>query len=216
MLRNATMQVLRLLACGVSITALGGCEGQMIDPNPPPARTSWLSYKYPPNCTDCPELTDIREELAYACSIRVDPDFCDGLDITLDLTLTEWKDAAGFPAMGTPDAHAIYGNLYDLRIGRDMNCVTSANGNIACYLTNYGPAPFDPATGGVNTLWLGANNFPRLGEAIEDAIAGNAPFATVAKAKRAGDRHPACGCDHGFHQRDVQQRGRHCRGPRGR
>ena len=61
-----------------------------------------------------------------------------------------------------------------------MNCVTSANGNIACYVTNYGPAPFDPATGGVNPVWLGANNFPLFSQAIDDAIAGNAPFATVA------------------------------------
>ena len=56
LLRNGTMQALRLLACGVFVTALGGCEGQIIDPNPPPVRSSWLSYKYPANCKDCPEL----------------------------------------------------------------------------------------------------------------------------------------------------------------
>ena len=191
LLRNGTMPALRLLACGVFVTALGGCEGQIIDPNPPPARASWLSYKYPPNCTDCPELTDIREEIAYYCSIGVaggshaggvDADNCSwgGFPSFTTFTLTTWKAANGFPATGAPAAQAIYGNLYDLRIGRDMNCVTSPNGNIACYVTNYGPAPFDPATDAVNPLWLGANNFPLLSQAIDDAIAGNAPFATVA------------------------------------
>jgi hypothetical protein len=192
LLRNGTLQALRLLACGVFVTALAGCEGQIIGgppPNPQVVRSSWLSYKYPANCKDCPELTDRVEEFTYYCSIEItggsfgnggesaggceDP-FAPAGD------LSKWKRANGFPHTGRPDAHAIYGNLGDLRIGRDMNCVTSANGNIACYVTNYGPPPFDQAIDGVNPVWLGVNNFPRLGAAVEDARAGTAPFATVA------------------------------------
>jgi hypothetical protein len=190
-LRNGTMQVLRLLACGVFVTALTGCEGQIIGPptppgTPPPERASWLSYKYSGNCVDCAELKDKAEEEAYYCSIGVtggsaangvDPVHCPAHQ-TPTLTFNDWKVANGF---GTPDARAVYGNLGDLRIARDMNCLkSSSNGNIACYVTNYGPAIFDELHGVVNPDWLGSNNFPGLTQGIEDAIAEHAPFATVA------------------------------------
>jgi cytochrome c5 len=128
------------------------------------------------------------EEEAYYCSIGVtggsdangvDPANCAAHQAP-NLTFDDWKRANGFPATGSPDAHAIYGNLGDLRIARDMNCLKSTNGNIACYVTNYGPPPFDGGQGVVNPAWLGSNNFPGLTQGIEDAIMGNAPFATVA------------------------------------
>ena len=84
-----------------------------------------------------------------------------------------------FRRTGTPDAHAVYGNLGDLQIGRDMNCLKSANGNIACYVTNYGPPPF--VDGLVNPEWISpTGEFPGLTQGIEDAIARRGPFATVA------------------------------------
>jgi len=191
------MLALRLLACGVFLIALAGCEGQIIGPpgGQPAGRSLWLSYKYSAGgCTDpntnCPEIINQVEEDAYYCSIAltggsagngvdpVDPVNCP-VNQSPTLSFNLWKAANGFPATGTPEAHAIYGNLGDLRIGRDMNCVKSANGNIACYVTNYGPPPF--VTGAVNPDWVGSNNeFPGLTQAIEDAIAGHEPFATVA------------------------------------
>lgn len=198
LLRNGAMQALKVVACAVFLTTLSGCEGQIIGPPPPPippippppARASWLSYKYPTPCVDCPELRDQVEEQAYYCSIGVtggsdangiDPANC-AMNQRPTLTLNAWKLANGFPTGATPEAHAAYGNLGDLRIGRDMNCVKSANGNIACYVTNYGPAPFlGPPDNKVNPDWLGANNdFPALPGAVEDAINHNGPFATVA------------------------------------
>jgi hypothetical protein len=189
LLRSGTLQALRLLACGAFVAALAGCEGQIIGgqpPNTPAVRASWLSYKYPQPCVDCPELTDQVEERAYYCSIGVTGgSAADGIDPVNcaagqppTLTFASWKAANGFPAAGSVDARAIYGNLGDLQIGRDMNCVDAA-GNIACYVTNYGPQPF--VNGAVNPLWIGPNGeFPNLPQAIEDAIAGHAPFATVA------------------------------------
>jgi cytochrome c5 len=198
-LRNGATQALRLLACGVFVSALAGCEGQIIGPptppgTPPPARALWLSYKYSEGgCTDrdtnCTEIANKVEENAYYCSIAVTGgSAADGEPIDCrdpqspQLTLNHWKEQNGFPASGTPEAHAIYGNLYDLRIARDMNCVKSAaNGNIACYVTNYGPPPFDKRNNVVNLMWLGLNNeFPGLTGGIEAAIVGDAPFATVA------------------------------------
>ena len=200
-LRNGAMQALRLLACGVFVTALAGCDGQIIGPptppgTPPPPRALWLSYKYSAGgCTDpntnCPEIINQVEEDAYYCSIA-----CDGRQrrrtalILLTLPIvrrTSLRSSTSIPGRwrtvfqrtGAPDAHAIYGNLGDLRIGRDMNCVKSANGNIACYVTNYGFPPF--VNGAVNPDWVGSNNeFPGLTQAVEDAIAGHDPFATVA------------------------------------
>jgi len=202
------MQALKVFACAVFLTTLSGCEGQIIGPPPPPippippppARASWLSYKYPTPCVDCPELRDKVEEQAYYCSIGVtggsDANGIDPANCAMNqrplLTLNAWKLANGFPTGATPEAHAVYGNLGDLRIGRDMNCVKSTTGNtagnIACYVTNYGPAPFlgDPdnpsdPNNKVNIDWLGVdNNFPGLPGAVEDAIRHNAPFATVA------------------------------------
>ena len=183
------MQALRLLACGVVLTALSGCDGQIIGPpgGQPAGKASWLSYKYPTPCVDCPELRDQLEEDAYYCSIALtggsDPNGVDPVHCAANqppaLDFNAWKTANGFPATGTPEAHAIYGNLGDLRIGRDMNCVKSANENIACYVTNYGPPPF--VNDAVNPAWTGPNNeFPALTQAIEDAIVGHGPFATVA------------------------------------
>ena len=201
-LRNRTLQALRHLACAAILTTLSGCEGQIIGPpgSQQPGRASWLSYKYSAHCENCPELRDPLEEILYYCSIDAQGGStrtyavidCNDLD-RLALLLEQWKDTNGFGSLGPPDgaaqARAIYGNLYDLQIGRDMNCLSFA-GRVVCYVTNYGPPPFDPVIG-PNPAWLGANNFPALGQAVDDAIEGHAPFATVAMVynKDAADNH---------------------------
>jgi hypothetical protein len=196
-LHNSATQTLRYLACGLLLSSLWGCEGQIIGPppqpgTPPPTRALWLSYKFSPaGCSDaatnCPEMITQVDEDNYYCSIGLtggsDPDGVDPVSCPTALSPTlnfdVWKAKNGFPPTGNPEARAIYGNLGDLRIGRDMNCVKSANGNIACYVTNYGPAPF--VQNAENPAWAGANHeFPALTQAIEDAIAGHLPFATVA------------------------------------
>jgi hypothetical protein len=197
LLRNSTMPALRVLAGAALLTVLSGCDGQIIGPPtppvppipPPPPRASWLSYKYSASCQDCPELRDQVEEQNYYCSIGVtggsDPNGIDPANCAINqrptLTLNTWKLANGFPMGATPGTHAIYGNLGDLRIGRDMNCV-SANGNIACYVTNYGPLPFlGPPDNKENLAWVGVgHDFPALPGAITDAINHTTPFATVA------------------------------------
>lgn len=190
--RNQTLQALRYLACAAILMALSGCEGQIIGPpgSQQPGRASWLSYKYSANCKDCFELRDPLEEILYYCSIDAQGGStrsyavidCNDLQ-RLALLLEQWKDTNGFSPLDGPfrtaEARAIYGNLYDLRIGRDMNCLTGVNGNVACFVTNYGPPPFDPVIG-PNPVWLGANSFPALGQAIDDALDAHAPFATVA------------------------------------
>src|SRR6185503_18928008 len=168
------MQALKVLASAVLLTACSGCEGQIIGPpgGQPPTRASWLSYKYSASCQGCPELTDPVEENAYYCAIGVtggSATSMNALDCTdpqlPKLTFTKWKNDNNLA--GAPDARAIYGNALDLRIGRDMNCVKSANGNVACYVTNYGPPPFlgDPDNK-ENPDWIGANtDFPEFTQA---------------------------------------------------
>jgi len=107
----------------------------------PPRANSWLSYRYNFSCNGCTDLTDEVEAWNYYCAIGVDPTGCANSQQPT-LTLDDWKAANGFPATGHPDAYAAYGNLGDLRIGRDMNCVQSSNQNVACYVTNYGSPPF--------------------------------------------------------------------------
>jgi hypothetical protein len=60
-------------------------------------------------------------------------------------TLEEWWTDHGFAADGSgADAAAQYLNYNDLGFGRDMNCRVD-NGNLYCYVTNYGLPNQDPA-----------------------------------------------------------------------
>ena len=191
--RRRAMSLTVVMLGMLAIALLTGCRTSA-NPHPNDFHTnSWLSYKYNFSCNNCSDLTDNDAANRYYCTIGetggtlpggVDPANCNqGNPPTL--TFDHWKQANGFPASGYPDAHAFYGNLGDLRIGRDMNCVQS-NQNVACYVTNYGPPPFDPGLPGTSADWAGYKggdytyNFPKLTDAISDAAAGNHPFATVA------------------------------------
>jgi hypothetical protein len=120
---------------------------------------------------NCPGLSDFDEGMNYYLDIGAPPN------------LMAWKSAFGFPANGNPPARGLYANNLDLRLGRDMNCVQSGQ-RIACYVTNYGPPPqdctlfvdhgVDPPATEANCPW------PDLESAVNDAIAGNNPIATVA------------------------------------
>lgn len=93
-------------------------------------------------------------------------------------TLGDWLAQNGFTSIFPAEtAHAVYFNNGDLQIGRDMYCrmalPTTPALRVACYVTNYGPAP-------------GTATYPDETTALADAVAAqnpNAvkkPFATVA------------------------------------
>jgi hypothetical protein len=80
-------------------------------------------------------------------------------------TLTKWKAENGFPNEDTifsSEVRAVYYNNLDLKLGRQMHCLKTANGpdigDVACWVTNFGAPggpPVDglgPAIGNLNGL----------------------------------------------------------------
>jgi hypothetical protein len=121
-------------------------------------------------------------------------------------TLAEFIKRNEFDRGG--DVRAIYYNAVDLALGRDMRCKRVSNGNIACYVTNYGPPPYTEEEVFLqDTIFLtpefsvspghrspipfypsptplivkGRNpKWPDSNVALDDAINGRNAFATVA------------------------------------
>ncbi|MGC2527246.1 MAG: hypothetical protein WA639_05840 [Candidatus Acidiferrum sp.] len=96
--------------------------------------------------------------------------------------MATWQQQFDWPGVGK-DVNARYGNALDLQLGRDMHCWQAPNtfyGPVtACYVSNYGPAPFDSINQVENPMW------PNLEEAVDEAIdslplPSITPFATVA------------------------------------
>src|SRR6516225_5624451 len=128
------------------ITVAVAAAALLVGCNTEPAHNdAWLSFPYGLPCaafndnnTNCPGIQDFGEAQNYYAAMGIDPN---------NYSLSTWLQANGFPPppAGTTtfyyphtDAHAIYANLGDLRISRDMNCVQSGQ-KIACYVSNYGP-----------------------------------------------------------------------------
>jgi hypothetical protein len=202
--RNRWAAILSILPWLIIAPLLTSCVGFVIPPGantgappgPPSHDNAWLSYKVSRACgpiAQCqglgsPSFTDapanLSEASKYYCSIGVDPTSC-AAGNTPQYAFTQWKSDNGFPGTGFPPAHAFYFNNLDLKLGRDMNCVQSG-ANISCYVSNYGPQPFDPATGLENPSW------PNADAAVDAAINQTPPcnppdavhclglFATVA------------------------------------
>jgi hypothetical protein len=177
------MRGMTLAPIAIAALLLAGCAVST-----PPRANSWLSYRYNFSCNGCAELTDEVEAWNYYCALGVDPTGCANSQQPT-LTLDDWKAANGFPATGHPDAYAAYGNLGDLRIGRDMNCVQLSNQSVACYVANYGPPPYASGLGTTNCDWAGCSEppfppasyyYPFFSKAIDDAVTARSPFATVA------------------------------------
>lgn len=123
-MRRTDLVRLSLLAVALIV---GGCS------QPPDHQDAWLSFKYSFDCggTVSCGMTDEAPANRYYQAI--------GIADPTSYTFGTWLAANGFPAGAPavhPDAHAIYANLGDIRIGRDMNCTTSGQ-NIACYVINY-------------------------------------------------------------------------------
>lgn len=170
----------RMAALLIATGLLAGCTA----PSLPQHENSWLSYKFSRACDHCPDLTDTAEAINYYCAIGVDPAGCAKTPPDPHLTLSDFTQPYVFPGP------AIYANLGDLRIGRDMYCAQKAGGSVACFVSNYGPAPFDPALNKTNCVWAACDdfgkpfyNFPKLNEAILQGtsnVSGGYPFPPFA------------------------------------
>jgi hypothetical protein len=168
-----------LVTVAVAVIALlVGCTSS------PPNTDAWLSYKYSFSCgsysTDsggffhgpCQQTID-NTGSASVYSLGV------GIADPSNYTFQNWLADNGFPPDGSTDAHAIYANLADLQVGRDMHCLQNGQ-KIACYVSNYGQAP-------MNWEWSEAHNWqifpngawPNITDAVEAPFA-HSPFGRVA------------------------------------
>lgn len=146
----------RLLIVLVLPMLSASCNGSSTVPPPtptPPGHTSaWLTRK---------GSGSVQEAGNYYQAIGA---FVDNGVVDAKETFDLWKTANGFSAGAA--ARAVYFNGGDLEIGRDMNC-NQVGVKIACYVTNYGPAPDQPG-------------WPNASTSLTDALSGNNAFATVA------------------------------------
>lgn len=111
----------------------------------------WLSYAtFSKGCDDlsnCPAMTDERFAAGYYQVIGAEDE-----NGNASFDLEQWKQQFGY-YQSTP-VRAVYGNRLDLQLGRDMNCwQPPASARVACYVTNYGRAPF--VDGRESEIWPG-------------------------------------------------------------
>jgi hypothetical protein len=88
-----------------------------------------------------------------ACRYYLDLGFasaCDGNDMTPAITFDSWKDSWGFdkPKHASKRVRAVYANVVDLNLQRDMNMIHRGSRGVASYVCNYPVAdpqlPDDP------------------------------------------------------------------------
>ena len=81
--------------------------------------------------------------------------------ISAPSTFSDWKKDYGFEDQNgvtlAGSINAVYFNNFDLGLGRNMNCRENSNGQLACYVTNYGIAPGGPAQTAINHALTGTN-----------------------------------------------------------
>lgn len=147
------------------IALLVGCT------NSPPNTDAWLSYKYTFSCGTyghdnqgnptgpCYPIID-NTDSAFVYYLGV------GIADPNNYSFSNWLSDNGFPPDGSTDAHAIYANLFDLQVGRDMHCLQNGQ-KIACFVSNFGPSPTD------------VGNWPNITDAVEAPFI-HSPFGRVA------------------------------------
>jgi cytochrome c5 len=151
-----------LIACFSLSLLLAGCT------TAPDHTDAWLSIKYQPGCGSadqntqhpCTELVNTGEADSYYHAIGADTLVAPPNGTQFDA----WLALNSFPSGGT-SARALYANKGDLQIGRDMNCWQTGQ-KVACYVINYDQPLLLP--------------WPNLERAVDEAINGTGPFATVA------------------------------------
>lgn len=167
MTRRRLSQHVNLLPILLITLILLGCPPGPKPPEPVPtvkacngATTCFLTRK---------GIGSVQEAQAYYSTI--DPN-------SIKTTFADWSTQNGFSSLLLAEsAQAVYFNNGDLQIGRDMHCrrslLTVPTLRVACYVSNYGPAPGTPP-------------YPDEGTALTDAVAAQNPtavkklFATVA------------------------------------
>jgi hypothetical protein len=170
MMRLCLSRCLNLISLLLIPLSLLGCEG-IIGPVPPkPVSTIQACNGTKPCFLTKKGTGSVQEAQAYYDTLDPNP--------ATKTTLAQWFAQNGFPSpLPAESAHAVYFNNGDLQIGRDMYCrqslPTVPTLRVACYVTNYGPAPGTPT-------------YPDEGTALTDAVAAQNPtgvkhpFATVA------------------------------------
>jgi hypothetical protein len=169
---NCVLTTFAWIALSPLLTSCVGTVSSIV-PKAPAQQDAWLSFKFQspnglPGCgnySTCTELVNNAEATAYYNAL--------GIANPSTYKFSDWLTLAGFTGANSNQiAHAIYANKLDLQFGRDMYCVQKGQ-TIACYVVNYGPAPF--VNGAENPLW------PDLSQALDDAHNHtHPPFATVA------------------------------------
>ena len=182
--RNTMRRMTGFSMLGAIGVLLAGCS------TVPDHSDAWLSYKYSFTC-GVPHLdagggtsdagTCLDDAFGYDAA-----NYYSGLGIANPLAYTyhfsDWLAANGFPPDGSTDAHAVYGNLADLQVGRDMHCLQNGQ-KIACYVSNFGSPPmfwnWDTKYG---TTWVLQQNvsWPNITDAVEAPLVPHAPFGRVA------------------------------------
>ena len=179
----------------------GGSTNVNMAARPQLAGSDALSVPYP--YTACGVPIDLGLSMpAYAESSQGNPYFLTGpygaflppssspaVDITnkyylaidpngLRETLSEFWLENGFdPLTGAGGTRAAYLNHNDLGLGRDMHCLKKVNGNVACYVTNYGQPDQNPLNA---DKALTANPLERIATvAMEYSPIENAPIGNT-------------------------------------
>jgi len=118
------------------IVLLVGCTDS------PPNTDAWLSYKYSSSCGTisfdvhggrygpCVPIID-NTDSAYVYYLGL------GVPDPNNYSFSDWLAGNGFPPDGNSSPYAIYGNLADLQIGREMHCLQNGQ-KIACFVSNFG------------------------------------------------------------------------------
>lgn len=105
-------------------------------------------------------------------------------------TFADWKTKNGFDqnpnvtvSIASPGAGefvAQYANSGDLGFGRDMHCLKRINGDVACYVTNYGTGYINTPPGGGTADQDDANAAGQRATVLNPVTGNSAEVATVA------------------------------------
>jgi hypothetical protein len=151
------------------IALLVGCTSA------PPNTDAWLSYKYSLSCGQyyidqrsglpsgpCAPIID-NTDSAYVYYLGL------GIADPNNYSFSDWLADNGFPPDGSTSTYAIYGNLADLQLGREMHCLQNGQ-KIACFVSNF--AAFGDMTKAVEAPFGDFPPFGRVAMVYDPTING--------------------------------------------